>query len=267
MNDVAVKVPFDKVLASRQGGVGTITFNNPARHNAMSQEMWEETGRILEEFAADDGVRVVVFTGAGGKAFVSGADISKFESERATQEAIARYDATNERLSKIINGFEKPLIAKIRGYCIGGGLGLAVSCDIRICTENSRFGVPAAKLGLGYKFDGTKRLVDIVGVAFAKEIFFTAKQYSAREAYEMGLVNRVVPEADLDAVLQDYADTIATNAPLTVTTAKYTIGQTVAFEPDVAGCAARVKACFASSDYIEGRRAFMEKRKPQFTGT
>ncbi|MCC7345894.1 MAG: enoyl-CoA hydratase/isomerase family protein [Variibacter sp.] len=267
MNDAAVAASTDKVLSQRQGPVGTITFNNPARHNAMSQEMWAATADILERYAADPEVRVVVMTGAGGKAFVSGADISKFESERATQEAINRYNATSERLHDVIHHFPKPLIAKIKGYCIGGGLGLAVSCDLRFCTENSRFGVPAAKLGLGYAYGGTKRLVDTVGIAFAKEIFFTAKQFTAREAYEMGLVNRVVPEAELDALVADYAETIGNNAPLTVRTAKFTIAQTVEHDPDLKRCAEMVKECFASNDYIEGRRAFMEKRKAQFTGT
>jgi enoyl-CoA hydratase len=268
MNDAAVTIAdADKVLSSKNGRVGTITINNPARHNAMSMEMWAAVADTLERYSKDDDVRVVVFTGAGGKAFVSGADISKFESQRATQEAIAKYDATSERLHQVMHHFAKPTIAKIRGYCIGGGLGLALSCDLRICTDNSRFGVPAAKLGLGYKFDGTKRLVDTVGIAFAKEIFFTAKQFSAREAYEMGLVNRVVGQDELDAYVQDYAETIAYNAPLTVMTAKYTIGQTVEYEPDTEGCAKKVKECFASNDYIEGRRAFMEKRKPQFTAT
>jgi enoyl-CoA hydratase/carnithine racemase len=267
MNDVAVVAQTDKVLSRKEGKVATITFNNPARHNAMSMEMWSALADILERYTTDDEVRVVVLTGAGEKAFVSGADISKFESERASKEAIARYDATSERLHQVMHHFPKPTIARIRGYCIGGGLGLALSCDLRIATDNSRFGVPAAKLGLGYKYDGTKRLVDTVGIAFAKEIFFTAKQYNAQEAYEMGLVNRVVAQDQLDAVVQDYAETIANNAPMTVMTAKYTIGQTVEYEPDIKGCAEKVKACFASSDYIEGRRAFMEKRKPQFTGT
>jgi len=267
MNEAATLTQTDKVLVRKDGKVGTITFNNPARHNAMSMEMWAATADILEHFAADDDVRVVVLTGAGGKAFVSGADISKFESERASKEAIAKYDATSERLHNVMHSFRKPTIAKIRGYCIGGGLGLAMACDLRICTENSRFGVPAAKLGLGYKFDPTKRLVDTVGIAFAKEIFFTARQFSAREAHEMGLVNRVVAEEELDRFVQEYADTIANNAPMTVMTAKYTIGQTVEANPDRAGCAEMVKRCFASNDYIEGRRAFMEKRKPQFTGT
>ena len=267
MNDAAAIAQSDKMLSEKKGYVGTITFNNPARHNAVSREMWETTARMLEDYAVDDDVRVVVLTGAGGKAFVSGADISKFESERATQEGIARYNATSERLHEVIRVFPKPMIAKIRGYCIGGGLGLALSCDLRICTENSRFGVPAAKLGLGYAFGGTKRLVDTVGIAFAKEIFFTAKQFTSEQAYAMGLVNRVVADADLDAFVQEYADTISTNAPLTVRTAKFTISQTVELAPDLSRCSEMVKECFASSDYIEGRRAFMEKRKPAFTGT
>jgi enoyl-CoA hydratase len=259
----------DKILTRKDGAVGTIIFNNPERHNAVSREMWEATADALEAFGADDDVRVVVMTGAGTKAFVSGADISKFESERATQEAITRYNTTSDRLHAVIEDFAKPMIAKIRGYCIGGGVGLAVSCDLRICSDNSRFAVPAAKLGLGYAYGGIKRLVDIVGPAFAKEIFFTAKQFSAREAYEMGLVNRVVPEAELDAVVQDYADTIGNNAPLTVKTAKYTIQQVLEHEStrNTERCAEMVKQCFASGDYIEGRRAFMEKRKPRFTGT
>jgi enoyl-CoA hydratase len=258
----------EKILSRKDGTVGTIIFNNPERLNAVSREMWEATADTLEAFAADDDVRVVVMTGAGTKAFVSGADISKFESERATQEAITRYNTTSDRLHMVVQNFAKPLIAKIRGYCIGGGVGLAVSCDLRICSDNSRFAVPAAKLGLGYAYGGLKRLVDVVGPAFAKEIFFTAKQFSAREAYEMGLVNRVVPEAELDAFVQDYADTIGNNAPLTVKTAKYTIQQVLEHEStrNTERCAEMVKQCFASNDYIEGRRAFMEKRKPQFTG-
>src|SRR5438105_4178922 len=181
----------DKMLARKDGRVGYVIFNNPQRHNAVSLDMWAATSRILESFAADDEVRVVVLTGAGGKAFVSGADISKFENERATLEATKVYNATVEKAYAGIQDFPKPTIAMIRGYCIGGGVGLAVCCDLRICSENSRFGVPAAKLGLGYGFVGIKRLSDLVGPAFAKEIFYTARQFDAEEARAMGLVNRV----------------------------------------------------------------------------
>jgi enoyl-CoA hydratase/carnithine racemase len=144
----------DKMLARKEGRVGTMIFNNPERHNAVSLEMWEAATRILEDFARDDEVRVVVVTGAGGKAFVSGADISKFESERASQEAVAHYNATSGAFYATLYDFPKPTLAQIQGYCIGGGLALAIACDLRFCTEGARFALPAAKLGLGY---GLKR--------------------------------------------------------------------------------------------------------------
>ena len=169
----------DKMLARKEAGVGIVTFNNPERHNAVSLDMWEATKTILDGFAADDEVRVVVLTGAGGKAFVSGADISKFGSERASIEATRAYDMTTAATFNSIYDFPKPTIAMIRGYCIGGGVGLAACCDLRICSDNSRFAVPAAKLGLGYAYAGIKRLIDIVGPSFAKEIFYTARQFDA----------------------------------------------------------------------------------------
>ena len=259
----------DKMLSRRDGRVGTIVFNNPERHNAVSLEMWEAGARMLEEFAADDGIGVVVLTGAGGKSFVSGADISKFESERATEEAVARYGVMVEKLYADIHNFPKPTIAMIRGYCIGGGLGLALSCDLRICTERSRFALPAAKLGLGYGYPGLKRFVDTIGPAFTKELFFTARQFNAEEAREMGLVNRIVSDNEIEAYVKDYADCIASNAPLTVRATKYIVGQVL--EEDAKRNLERsndlVKQCFASRDYAEGRKAFLEKRKPVFTGT
>jgi enoyl-CoA hydratase/carnithine racemase len=259
----------DKMLARKDGRVGYVIFNNPERHNAVSLEMWARTTEILEGFAKDDEVRVVVITGAGGKSFVSGADISKFESERASLDATKVYNATVARANEGVSGFPKPTIAMIQGYCIGGGLGLAVCCDLRICSANSRFGIPAAKLGLGYSYPGVKRLVDIVGPAFAKEIFFTARQFDAEEARVMGLVNRIVPEAELDAYVKTYAETIASNAPLTIKAAKFIVAEALEDESkrDPARCAELVEQCFKSSDYTEGRRAFMEKRKPAFTGT
>ena len=164
--------------------------------------------------------------------------------------------------------FPKPTIALIRGYCIGGGMGLALACDLRICSDKSRFGVPAAKLGLGYPFKGIKRLVDVVGPSFAKEIFYTARQFSAAEALQMGLVNRVLADAEVETYVKDYADTISANAPLTVNSVKYIVGEVVKDESErnLQKCADLVAQCFASNDYIEGRKAFMEKRKPKFTG-
>jgi enoyl-CoA hydratase/carnithine racemase len=258
----------DKMLARKEGRAGYVIFNNPERRNAVSLEMWARTTEILDEFARDDEVRVVVLTGAGGKAFVSGADVSRFESERASTEAQKVYSTTVERANAAIQDFPKPTIAMIRGYCIGGGLGLAVCCDLRIASDNSRFGIPAAKLGLGYGYPGVRRLIDLVGPAFAKEIFFTARQFDAEEARVMGLVNRVVPEEELEHYVRDYAETIAANAPLTVKTAKHIVNEAVQDESrrDLAHCRELVEQCFASSDFIEGRRAFLEKRKPAFTG-
>ncbi|MEA2976398.1 MAG: hypothetical protein QOF19_1918 [Alphaproteobacteria bacterium] len=259
----------DKMLSRKEGQVGYVIFNNPERHNAMSLDMWEATVQFLEDFAKDPDIRVVVLTGAGGKAFVSGADISKFEDERATKEAITRYNAAVERGYAAVHSFPKPTIAMIRGYCIGGGMGLASCCDLRICSPASRFAVPAAKLGLGYDFPGLKRLVDVVGPAFTKEIFFTARQFDAAEAREMGLVNRVVPDEELEVYVKNYAGTIAANAPLTVNSVKYIVGEVMKDESkrDIKRCTELVAQCFASRDYIEGRQAFMEKRKPVFTGS
>ena len=259
----------DKMLSRKEGKVGYLIFNNPERHNAVSLEMWETASGFLEEFKIDKNIRVAVVTGAGGKAFISGADISKFEKERSTQEGVDRYNAAVDHANNAFYTFPKPTIAMIRGYCIGGGVGLALCCDLRICTEGSKFGVPAAKLGLGYRFDGLKKLVDLVGPSFAKEIFFTARQFTAEEARMMGLVNRVVPDAELESFVKEYAETIAANAPLTVDSVKYIVGQTVTDESkrDLKKCGDLVQACFASNDYKEGRKAFMEKRKPAFTGS
>jgi enoyl-CoA hydratase/carnithine racemase len=259
----------DKMLFEAEPPIGTMIFNNPARHNAVSSDMWARAAEIMQRFSDDPDIRVVVVTGAGGKAFVSGADISKFEDERADAAAEEAYHAnTSAARDKLVN-CPKPTIAKIRGYCIGGGVATALGCDIRICSDNSRFAVPAAKLGLGYDFAGLKRLVDLVGPSFAKEIFFTARQFSAAEACEMRLINRMVRDNELEAYVKDYAEIIAGNAPLTVNSVKYIIGEVMKDEGqrDMKRCAALVAQCFASKDYIEGRKAFMEKRKPVFTGS
>ncbi len=259
----------DKILSRVDGAVGRVIFNNPERRNAVSLEMWEAVEEAVDGFAADPAVRVVVFSGTGGKAFVSGADISKFENERASQEAVKHYNDTTARAYQKIERLPKPTIAQIDGYCVGGGVALAVCCDLRICGEGSRFSVPAAKLGLGYGFAGVKRLVNLVGPSFAKEIFFTARLFSAGEAMAMGLVNRVVPDDQVAAAVEDTAATITANAPLTVNAIKFVVGETLKDpgDRDLDRCTGVVEACFNSKDYIEGRRAFMEKRKPEFTGT
>lgn len=258
----------DKILTEQSGEIARIIFNQPEKRNAVSLEMWEAVEAAVTRFQADDSVRILILSGAGGKAFVSGADVSKFESERASAEAVAHYNATTKRVYDLIEAFPKPTIAQIDGFCVGGGVALALSCDLRICGENSQFAIPAAKLGLGYGFEGINRLVNVVGPSFAKEIFFTARRFDAEEARMMGLVNRVVPAEDVGRVAQETAEMIAANAPMTVASVKYIVGQTVTDESkrDLEECAARVKACFDSADYIEGRRAFLEKRKPNFVG-
>jgi len=231
--------------------------------------MWEAMPKVLADFGADDAIRAVVLTGAGDKAFVSGADISQFEKERSNADAVQRYEELAEGAAAKLQNCDKPVIAMIRGYCIGGGLGIAMCCDLRIATEQSTFAVPAAKLGLGYGHVGVKRLLDVVGPSFTKEIFYTARQFNADEAKTMGLINRVVPDAELEGYVKKYAETIAGNAPLTIKALKHVVGELVKDESkrDVNGMEAVVGACFKSKDYTEGRTAFMEKRKPVFTGS
>ena len=258
----------NKILSTAGGSVGTLTFNNPQRHNAVSLEMWQDANAALEALARDPAVRVVVLTGAGGKAFVSGADITKFESERGTIEAVETYNAAVERFSQTLLDYPKPTIAMIRGYCIGGGVGIAVCCDLRICNEASRFGVPAAKLGLGYALDSIRRLMNLVGPQFVNEMLFTARQFDASEAFHMGFVNKVVADGEIEDYIRKMAETIAGNAPLTIRAVKGIVRQLL-LDPaakDAAACDALVKQCFESADYQEGRRAFLEKRKPVFSG-
>lgn len=258
----------EKMLMRRDGAVGHMIFNQPEKRNAVSIEMWERASGILGEFEADDDIRVVVLSGAGGKAFVSGADISEFEKQRATSDGQAIYNAKTALVYDRIESFPKPTIAMIDGYCIGGGLNLACVCDVRICSEKSQFGMPAARLALGYGFDPIRRLVRIVGIANARDLMFTARRIDAAHALAVGLAQQVVPEDDLDATVAAYARSIAENAPMTVAAMKFVSTQVLA-DPDardLARCRAMVDACFASEDFKEGRRAFMEKRSPVFRG-
>ena len=256
------------MLASIDDGIGWMTFNNPDRRNAMKMEMNRAIVEIMGRFQADDEVRVVVMQGAGDKAFVSGADISEFESNRSSPEARAEFDAVAAEASRAMDVIDKPLIAKIRGFCMGGGLATALRADIRITADDGQFAIPAARLGLGYAFGGIRTLIGLVGPAMASEILLSARRFTAAEAKEMGLVNRVVPVDELDGTVDELARTIGGNAPLTMRAAKAAIGEAMK-DPDsrdLDRVAELVETCFLSADYVEGRTAFMEKRTPNFTG-
>lgn len=257
-----------KLAARKDGAIGWLIFDNPERRNALTLEMWQGIPAVLAAFEADPEVRVVIVAGAGDKAFVSGADISQFESQRSNREADERYSAVTDAATSTLTHLGKPTIAMIRGFCIGGGLAIALSCDMRIAAEDGKFGIPAARLGLGYGFEGVRRLVDIVGPAHASEVLFTARHVEAADALRMGLLNKVVPAAELEATARQFAAQIADNAPLTVRASKLAIHDALR-DPELRNAArleAAITACFESADFVEGRRAFLEKRKPRFTG-
>lgn len=258
----------DPIIVEKADGIGRLVFNQPQKHNAISFEMWQGISRAVADFASDDSIRVVVLSGAGEKAFSAGADISQFAEKRAEKEAIEEYDRIALEAEIDLTTIDKPTIAMIQGYCIGGGAGIALCCDLRIASEDARFAIPAARLGLAYRWEEVYPLVQLVGPSFAKEILFTGRQFDAQEALGMGLVNRVVPRAELESRVDEYAGRIAANAPLTVRTAKRTIGEAMKDpeDRDLGMVAEMVEACFASEDYAEGRRAFMEKRRPRFKG-
>jgi enoyl-CoA hydratase len=256
----------DKLLVDVSDTVAVVTFNNPAKRNALSSDIRAALPGLLTALQADDGVRVVIITGAGDKAFASGADISEFADRRTSPEARAEFDSVAAALSQACDSLAKPLIAMIRGFCIGGGLFTALQADIRIASADSQFGVPAARLGLGPGLPAVSALTSLIGPASAAEILFSARRYPAAEALRMGLVNRVVPAESLLEETMSLARTIAANAPLTVAAAKAAIRAAGQSRPDLARVEAMIEACFRSEDYREGQRAFAEKRPPAFSG-
>jgi len=257
-----------KILQAIADGVGVITFNNPEKRNAMSLDMWEGLGHALVELRDDAEVRVVILAGAGDKAFVSGADISQFEKNRHNAQASEEYAKKSAAQRALLADYPKPIIACIRGFCLGGGMQVAMSADIRIASENSQFGIPAAKLGIAYGYDGLKNLVSLVGPSWARLIMYTGMKIDSAEALRIGLVDRVLPDAELWDATMEIARTISGNAPLAVQAAKITIAQ-VLKDPDkrdMDAIKAIGTACMDSEDFREGRTAFMEKRKPRFKG-
>ncbi len=268
MVDNHYQSPTERVQVRLQGPALHIVFNNPARHNALSVDMWGALPALLAQAAQDQRVRLVVFSGAGDKAFVSGADISQFEDHRAALEAVAQYEALAEDALMAIEHCPKPTLACIKGWCIGGGVNVAIACDIRLAASNAQLSIPAARLGLGYRTSALKNLVDLIGVGAAKDLFYTARRIDGSQAQQLGLISCCCAPEDLPALLDDYITQIGDNAPLTIRAAKLTIAEILKPSPelDAERCRALILACFNSEDYAEGRRAFMAKRRPEFKG-
>lgn len=258
----------DEVLVERADGIATVILNRPHMRNALNLAMWAALPSILEGLAHDPAVRAVVLRGAGQEAFASGADISEFEAVRRDRSTAEAYNARTEAAYAAIEGCPKPTVAMIYGFCMGGGIALAMGCDLRFAARGAKFGIPAARLGIVYGLHSTKRLVNLVGPSRAKDILFSARTFDAEEALAMGFVDRVLPADELEAYTYDYLKKIAANAPLSVRGAKLVID---AVQEDGGGSRreaierAEVEA-FDSEDYREGTRAFLEKRPPRFQG-
>ena len=263
-----LKLHTDKMKVKVKNGVGWMIFNQPEKRNAVSFDMWQSIPKIVNFFESNNKVRVVVMRGAGNKAFVSGADISEFEDKRNTKKQVEIYEKATQNATNSLINLEKPLISMINGFCIGGGLALSLCSDIRITSQNGLFAVPAAKLGVGYKFSGIKQLMDLVGPSYTKEIFFTGRKFTSDEALKMGLVNAVVKNDELERYIDNLTENIVENAPLTIKAVKVSVneGLKIQIKSDLEKINKLVEECFSSEDYMEGRRAFMEKRRPKFGG-
>jgi enoyl-CoA hydratase/carnithine racemase len=255
-----------RLRVERDGAIGRMIFDNTARRNAINASMWRGVPQAIAQFNDDAHVRCIVLRGEGEVAFAAGADISEFEQKRSTKEDVQAYEAAVDAAHAAIESSRKPVIALIHGFCVGGGLATALSCDLRYAGESARFAIPAARLGLGYGVHGNGRLVATVGHANAREIMFTARLYDAGEAHSMGLVNRVMADSELDAYVEKVASGIAANAPLTVAASKIAFESLIAPVGDFSAAREAISVCMESEDYIEGRRAFMEKRKARFQG-
>jgi len=252
----------------KRGAVGWIIFNQPGKRNAINGAMWRGIAPAMAKFDADPEVRCIVFRGAGTEAFASGADISEFEQIRSQRSSVAEYDQLLDQVLHAIQDSRKPSVSMIYGFCMGGGLEVALACDLRYCGHSAQFGIPAAKLGLAYNIEGHKRLLETVGHANAREIMFLGRRYGAEEALAMGIVNRVYADSALEAETDKIIATLCENAPLSIANTKTILEEYVKSSgaPDPARMQAAIERCAKSEDYHEGRRAFMEKRKPRFRG-
>lgn len=258
----------DKMIGEKRNGVGHLIFNNPEKRNATSLEMWQAAKVALDDFSKDPDVKCLVVSGAGDKSFVAGADISEFEKARSDANAAAEYARISSEGKKALKNFPKPSISMIQGYCLGGGMEVALSTDFRICSEDSQLGIPAARLSIAYSFDAIHRLCSLVGPSIAKDILITARRIKAPEALRIGLVNQVTTLAGLEEKVTEYTQAILENAPLSMQASKLTVDEILKNPADrnLVAIEEIGKTCFNSKDYREGRTAFMEKRKPVFTG-
>ena len=254
-----------RIITTRTGAIGAITIDNPDRHNAVSNEMWTAITEAALAYDADPEIRVITIEGQGQKSFASGADISRFESADGP---VTRGGGAFTTACASVHAVSKPTVAIIRGWCLGGGMALAISCDLRLANEAARFGIPAARLSIGYPVDGLRRLIELVGLSTAKEIMFSARQYNAAEALRLGMVNHVLPDDAIDGFAADYIASIAAGAPLTQQGAKLALRELARDESqrNLAAAEAIIAQCASSADHAEGTRAFLEKRRAVFTG-
>jgi enoyl-CoA hydratase/carnithine racemase len=255
-----------KLRAERDGHIGWMIFDNPARRNAITGDMWRAIPPAMAQFDADPEVRCVVLRGAGEVAFAAGADISEFEKRRADPQAAGKHDNMIDLAQLALENSAKPVLAMIRGFCFGGGVEIALACDMRYAGTSATFAIPAARLGIGYGVRGTNRLVASVGHAAAREIMLTGRRYDAGEALSMGLVNRVLADDELEGFVRKLAEELASNAPLSMAASKSIINSVIEPDGDFSAGEALIERCAKSEDHVEGRRAFMEKRKPDFKG-
>ena len=257
-----------ELLIRREGAIGWIVFSNLERHNAVTYEMWCDVPQRIAEFDADPAIRAIVLSGDGERAFVSGADISEFERKRNSADAAAVYNEAVDAAYAAVAAATKPTLARVRGICMGGGLWLTLCCDLRLCNDTARFAMPAAKMGLGIRYENVRRMMEPVPPIHTADVLFTGRQFDGQEALRLGIVNRSVPDADLDTVTNEYLAGLASTAPLTVKGAK--AAMRTYWQGEHAAAIAQVRtmtdACYGSEDYKEGRKAFAEKRKPQFRG-
>ena len=258
----------DTILIERDGPIGRIIINNETKRNAMTLAMWRAIPDAVAALEADFDVHVIAIVGAGNKAFVSGADISEFDTVRKDTPSASHYDDINAECYRAVRNAKKPTIALIKGFCMGGGFGLAAACDLRLSNQSGKFGIPAAKLGISYPTDAIADVVNIVGPANAREIYLTAKVYGADEAQKLGFLHAIYSDETFDAEAEAYCQSVAMLAPLSHTYHKAAINSAIGQSDSLPFDRLKSMACdcLDSEDYKEGRRAFSEKRKPEFVG-